>query len=268
MRIIRFLNEHGQECLGSDYENGSATVLEGQLYGELKKTGDRIPVKKLLSPVVPSAILCIGLNYNEHARETGMELPRYPTLFMKNPSALTHPEDPVVIPGCCSEKPEVDYEIELTVVIGKAAKNVSAAEAFDYVAGYTVANDVSARRWQRKGGNGQWVRSKSYDTFCPLGPALVTPEDIPDPQNLKIECRLNGQTMQSANTSDMIFSVAQLIEYLSTDTTLLPGTVILTGTPSGVGFIRNPPVYLKQGDLMELTIDGIGTLVNPVTNVK
>lgn len=264
MRIIRFLDEQNRECLGCDHKDGTAVVLEGELFGELRESGRRSEVKKLLAPLTPTAILCIGLNYREHAKETGHEIPRYPALFMKNPAALTHPEDPVVIPKCCMEKPEVDYEIELTAVIGKPAKDVSAAEAPDYVAGYTIGNDVSARRWQAHAGSRQWVRGKSYDTFCPLGPVLVTPDEISDPQNLNMECRLNGEVMQSTSTSDMIFTVAELIEYLSMDTTLMPGTVILTGTPSGVGFIRKPPVYLKQGDRLELTIDGIGTLVNPV----
>ena len=159
---------------------------------------------------------------------------------------------------------QVDFEVELAVVIGRAAKNISAAKALDYVLGYTIGNDVSARRWQKHGGGGQWVRGKSFDTFCPLGPELVTKDLVPDPQQLRLQCCLNGELMQDANTADMIFSVAELIEYLSDSMTLLPGTVIMSGTPSGVGFARQPPVFLKPGDSLELTIDNLGTLCNPV----
>ncbi|MBT3225688.1 MAG: fumarylacetoacetate hydrolase family protein [Deltaproteobacteria bacterium] len=268
MKIIRFINDQNTEVLGCDYQDGSANQLEGEIYGSLTDTGRRVPVKKLLSPVAPTNILCIGLNYYLHAKETGLELPIYPTLFMKNVASASHPNDPIEIPLCARKKPEVDYEIELAVVIGKSVKNVSVDDALDFVAGYTVANDVSARRWQGHAGNGQWVRGKSYDTFCPIGPCLVTPDEIADPQNLNLECRLNGEVMQQAHTSDMIFSVAQIISYLSEDTTLIPGTIILTGTPWGVGYTRNPPVYLKQGDLMELEIEKIGTLVNAVTEPK
>lgn len=159
---------------------------------------------------------------------------------------------------------KVDYEVELAVVIGQRAKNVARAQALSYVAGYTVANDVSARDWQLERGGGQWSRGKSFDTFCPLGPALVTPDEIPDPQNLQVKTVLNGQTMQDWNTRDMIFDVATLIEFLSHETTLWPGTVILTGTPQGVGMARTPPVFLRVGDTVLCEIEGIGALSNPV----
>jgi len=264
MRIIRFLNENNQLCFGHNYQDGSATLLEGRLPAQLKDTGSQTRVKKLLAPLEPAAILCIGLNYTQHAQETGFKLPIYPALFMKNPAALAHPEDPVILPPSCLDPPQVDYEVELAVVIGQAARNVTAEAALEYVLGYTIANDISARRWQRHAGADQWIRGKSFDTFCPLGPVLVTPDEIPDPQALQLKCILNGKTMQDASTNDMIFPVTELIRYLSTDMTLLPGTVILTGTPSGVGYIREPPVYLKPGDVLESTIEGIGTLVNPV----
>jgi len=264
MKIIRFLNEQGEIVYGCDYCDGTANLLEGEVFSALHDTGRRLPVVKLLAPVAPTNILCIGLNYHAHASETGLEVPPYPALFMKNLSSVTHPGDPVIIPAVCMKKPEVDYEVELVVVIGKSVRNATVATALDYVAGYTVGNDVSARRWQGKAGNGQWVRGKSFDTFCPIGPCLVTPDEIGDPQNLQLTCRLNGETMQQASTSDMIFSVAEIIAYLSEDTTLPAGTIILSGTPSGVGFIRKPPVYLKQGDLLELEIEKIGKLVNPV----
>lgn len=264
MRIIRFLDEHGNIRMGHDFADGNAILLEGDMFKSLQDSGQRKKVHKLLAPIQPSAILCIGLNYKQHARETKAELPRYPVLFMKNPAALNHPGDPILLPDSCLDPLQADFEIELAVVIGKAAKNVSAAEALEYVLGYTIGNDVSARRWQKHGGGGQWVRGKSFDTFCPLGPELVTTDQVPDPQHLRLQCFLNGALMQDANTADMIFTVAELIEYLSSGMTLLPGTVVLTGTPSGVGFARNPPVFLKPGDTLELRIDGLGILRNTV----
>ena len=264
MRIIRFNDEDQQIRYGYDYNNGRATILDGDLFNGLKDTGSRTSVMKLLAPLIPSAILCIGLNYHDHAKETGAKLPRYPVLFMKNPASLTNPNDPIVIPSSCMDPMEVDYEIELAAVIGKTVKDVSAEKALDYVFGYTVANDVSARRWQKNAGAGQWIRGKSFDTFCPLGPVLVTADAVKDPQKLELECIVNGKIMQKANTCNMIFSIAEIIEYLSSGMTLLPGTVILTGTPSGVGFVKKPPVYLKPGDMVEMTIEQIGTLTNRV----
>jgi len=265
MHITRFIDQQNRIQYGHKYSKGTAVLLERKLFDGLKDTGKKVAVKKVLAPLEPVAILCIGLNFHQHAAETGLEIPRYPVLFMKNPASINHPDDPVVIPKSCLDPPEVDYEAELAVVIGKTARNVSAGQALDYVLGYTLANDISARRWQKKAGSRQWTRGKSFDTFCPLGPAIITADEIPDPQNLEIKCILNGQVMQEAVTSDMIFPVTRIIEYLSEDTTLLPGTVILTGTPGGVGFVRNPPVYLKPGDEVEVTIAGIGRLVNPVT---
>jgi 2-keto-4-pentenoate hydratase/2-oxohepta-3-ene-1,7-dioic acid hydratase in catechol pathway len=264
MRIIRYVDDKGQERYGHNYEKDEAVMLEGNLFTSLKDSGENFPVKKLLAPVAPSAILGIGLNYRRHAEETGLEPPKYPVLFMKNPGSVTHPGDPILLHPSCMKPPEVDYEVELAVVIGKTAKDVPEDKALDYVLGYTVANDISARRWQGGRGGGQWVRGKSFDTFCPLGPALVTADEIRNPQNLDLNCVLNGQVMQEADTSDMIFSVAELIAFLSTGMTLLPGTVILTGTPSGVGFTRKPPVFLRPGDTIEATVEGIGTLSNSV----
>jgi len=264
MRIVRFLDNQDRICYGCNYADGAAELLEGDLFAGLKPTGASAAVKKLLAPVVPPAVFGIGLNYHKHAQETGMEPPRYPVLFMKNPAAVTNPGDPILLHPSCMAPPEVDYETELAVVIGKAAKDVSTAEALSFVLGYTAANDVSARRWQGKRGAGQWVRGKSFDTFCPLGPELVTADELTDPQNLRLTCVLNGQVMQDANTSDMIFPVAELVSFLSIGTTLLPGSVILTGTPSGVGFTRKPPVFLMPGDTVEVTVEGIATLSNPV----
>ncbi len=268
MHIIRFYDDTGKISYGRKHQDETVTVLQGRLFDDFQDTGTPVKVKKLLAPLQPAAILCIGLNYHQHADETGMQPPKYPVLFMKNPGALAHPFDPIILPHSCMEPLQVDYEAELAVVIGRAAKNVSAANALDYVAGYTIANDVSARRWQKHSGGGQWVRGKSFDTFCPLGPELVTADEITDPQTLQVKSILNKEIMQNANTSDMIFGVAELIEYLSDSTTLLPGTVILTGTPSGVGFVRKPPVYLKPGDTMDVEIERIGTLTNTVAAEK
>lgn len=211
----------------------------------------------------PPAIFGIGLNYKMHAQETGLPEPKFPIFFMKPPTTVIGPGDPIVIPSACHHE-EVDWEVELAVIIGRAAKNVSEAEALEFVQGYTVANDVSARRWQGKKGGGQWCRAKAFDTFCPLGPRLVHPAAIPDPNNLELSCTVNGVVMQKSNTQDMIFSVPQLIAFLSQGTTLLPGTVILTGTPAGVGFSRKPPLFLKPGDTVTVAIEGIGELTNPV----
>jgi 2-keto-4-pentenoate hydratase/2-oxohepta-3-ene-1,7-dioic acid hydratase in catechol pathway len=172
------------------------------------------------------------------------------------------------LPAACEHGPEVDYEAELAVVIGSTCRDVDPDTALDHVFGYTCANDVSARRWQKHGGGGQWIRGKSFDTFCPLGPFLVSADEIPDPQALAIGCRVNGRVMQAGTTADMIFPVRELIAFLSRDTTLLPGTVILTGTPAGVGFARQPPVFLADGDEVTISIERIGDLTNPVQDSR
>jgi 2-keto-4-pentenoate hydratase/2-oxohepta-3-ene-1,7-dioic acid hydratase in catechol pathway len=264
MRIIRFVDEGGAVRQGIASVKGLSLGVVERESGIWDVSDQEFRVMRLLSPVVPTAIICIGLNYREHAGETGMAAPERPVVFMKNPAAVIGPGDAIVLPASCRNPLQVDYEVELAVVIGRPAKNVPEAEALSYVRGYTVGNDVSARIWQKKGGGGQWVRGKSFDTFCPLGPELVTPDEIPDPGSLNLTCVLNGETMQAGNTSQMIFSVNALISYLSEDTTLLPGTVIMTGTPSGVGYARIPPVYLKPGDRLSLSIDRIGTLENTV----
>jgi 2-keto-4-pentenoate hydratase/2-oxohepta-3-ene-1,7-dioic acid hydratase in catechol pathway len=219
-------------------------------------------VAKLLAPVAARNILCIGLNYRKHAEESGAKVPEYPVLFIKATNALQNPGDPILIPR--AEPLEVDYECELAVVIGKAAKNVAPEAALDHVLGYTCANDVSGRNWQIQKGGSQWCRGKTFDTFCPLGPCMVTPDEISNPNNLAIKTILNGEVMQDWTTGDMIFDVPALISFLSQGTTLSPGTVILTGTPQGVGFARRPPVFLKDGDEVTIEIDGIGRLTNPV----
>ncbi len=263
MKIFRIQQPDGTIDFTNAQSDGTYERVEGSLADGFEPTGEIIPAGKILSPVAPTQIICIGLNYRRHAEETGSTLPEYPVVFMKTLNALCHPGDPVLIPTHRRSE-RVDYEVELAVVIGKSGKNIPESEALDYVAGYTVANDVSARDWQKWGGGGQWVQAKSFDTFCPLGPALVTPDDVPDPQNLRLSTRINGEILQDSSTSDMIFPVAAIISFLSGSRTLLPGTVILTGTPEGVGMARQPMRFLKPGDKMELTIDSIGTLSNPV----
>lgn len=263
MRIIRFLDAQGQIHFGVPDGNGQAQLVTGDVSGPYALTERRLAITKLLAPMQPTAILCIGLNYRKHAAETNAKIPDFPVLFLKNPAAVQNPGDPVELPRHLASQ-QVDYECELAIVIGRRAKNVSAARAIDYVSGFTAANDVSARDWQRQWGGSQWCRGKTFDTFCPLGPVLVTPDEIGDPNTLNIQTRVNGQTLQKSNTSDMIFSVEKIIEFLSGSTTLLPGTVILTGTPEGVGMARQPPVWLKPGDKMEVEIEKIGILANPV----
>jgi 2-keto-4-pentenoate hydratase/2-oxohepta-3-ene-1,7-dioic acid hydratase in catechol pathway len=263
MKIIRYSDSSGQIHHAAQQADGSALVIEGCIFGSPKVTDRKADVAKLLAPVDPRAILCIGLNYKFHAEESGMAIPQHPVLFMKSPGAVQNPGAPILLPSVLKSD-SVDYECELAVVIGKAARNVKKADALDYVLGYTCANDVSARDWQKNGGGGQWCRGKTFDTFCPLGPVLVTRDEIPNPNALGIKTILNGQAVQDWNTNDMIFDVPTLIEFLSADTTLLPGTVIITGTPQGVGMARTPPLWMKAGDTVTVEIEGIGSLTNPV----
>jgi 2-keto-4-pentenoate hydratase/2-oxohepta-3-ene-1,7-dioic acid hydratase in catechol pathway len=207
----------------------------------------------------PGKVICIGLNYRDHAKESNMPLPEKPVVFSKFSSAVIAPGEPVVIPASSQQ---VDYEAELAVVIGRRAKNVKADRAYDYVLGYTAFNDVTARDFQFA--DGQWQRGKSCDTFAPMGQTIVTTDTITDPHNLSITLTLNGETMQDSNTDQLIFGVPRLIEFISETITLEPGDVIATGTPPGVGFARKPPVFLKPGDQMEIYIEGMGGLGNPV----
>lgn len=262
MKIIRFLDSDGRCRYGEPTNGRNARLIEGDPFSRYRVTDQSIRVHKLLAPVEPSSILCIGLNYREHAAEGGWPIPEYPVLFLKAANALNHPGDPILLPAV--EPVEVDYEAELAVVIGKAGKNIARNAALDHVLGYTCANDVSGRSWQKDKGGSQWCRGKSFDSFAPLGPCLVTADDIPNPNDLKVSTTLNGQVMQSSTTADMIFDIPELIRFLSEDTTLLPGTVILTGTPPGVGYARKPPVFLRDGDEITIEIERIGRLTNRV----
>ncbi len=266
MKIFRFESTSGDVLFGTGEKAAPGDVLEvldGELFGGFVGTGEKASVARLLAPLEPRMIMCIGLNYRQHAAETGAALPDFPVLFVKNPASVQHPGEPIVLPRWLRSA-KVDYECELAIIIGKAARNVPRARALQYVLGYTCANDVSARDWQKEGGGGQWCRGKSFDTFCPLGPCIATPESAPNPNALKISTRVGGEVLQESNTSDMIFDVPTLIEFLSGSTTLLPGTIILTGTPSGVGMARKPPRWLQAGEEVTIAIEGIGELTNPV----
>lgn len=262
MRIIRF--QHGASiAFGQMIDERSAFRIEGDLFGGWRVTDERLAVDRLLAPVVPTDILCIGLNYKEHAEETGAVVPKHPMLFMKGSNTLNDPGAPIYLPRHSNE---VDYEAELAVIIGKTAKYVSRDNAMEYVLGYTCGNDVSARDWQKNRdlGGGQFTRGKGFDGFCPLGPWIVTRDELPNPNDLRLRTLLNGQVMQDHMTGDMIWDVPALIESLSSTLTLRPGAVILTGTPQGVGFARTPPVYMQDGDTVVVEIEGIGRLENPV----
>lgn len=230
----------------------------------VERGGQRVPVAeaKYYAPVPePHKIICLGLNYRDHAMEAGQPIPSEPILFSKFSTALVGHNANIVLPPVSKE---VDYEAELVVVIGKKGKNIPEDQASSYVAGYTVGHDVSARDWQLKKEGGQWLAGKSFDTFAPCGPVMVTPDEVGDPHKLAIKLTLNGEVMQNSNTDQMIFSVPQMIAYMSQIFTLQPGDLIFTGTPPGVGNAREPQVFLKAGDTVEIEIEKLGKLVNPV----
>ena len=278
MRLIRF-GEPGREAPGlwqagrivplrrhfPDIPDvGEAFFREGWLerIGALTDSGEKMDVR--LGPPVarPSKLICLGKNYIEHAREGHFEPPEKPLLFAKATSALNGPCDPVILPQSCGQ---VDWEVELALVIGRQGKRIRPEAAFDFIAGYTIMNDVSGREAQF--GDGQWFRGKSFDTFAPMGPALVTPDEIEDIANLQLTAKVDGQVMQTGNTADLIFDIPYLLNYISADITLLPGDVISTGTPAGVGIFRDPPITLQAGNVVECHIDGLGALVNPISAV-
>ena len=261
MKIVRFLH-NGQARYGV-VEGATAYVCDGDPFDRLKRTSETLDGDslKLLPPVSPPNIFCLGLNYRSHADEGGVAYPPAPLIFLKPTTALCGPGDAIVLPEGYEES--IDYEVELIIVIGRKAKNVPPESVDDFILGYTVGNDVSNRTAQFK--DGQWARGKSHDTFCPIGPAIVTGINA---DNLDLSCRIDGEVMQSSNTSNMIFSCRHIVSYISRSMTLLPGTIILTGTPEGVGFVRKPPVFLKDGQVVECTIEGIGTLSNPVVRSR
>ena len=260
MKIVRFTA--GGEVFFGSLEGRVVTKIRGDVFGEYALSEETYVISEivLLAPAAPPNVIAIGLNYRSHAGESGAAPPERPIIFIKANTSVTAHNSPIRLPAAALD--EVDYEAELCVVIGKTAKNVSEENALDHVLGYTCGNDVSARDCQLRL-DSQWARGKSFDTFCPIGPHIET--GIKDPDNLQIVSRVNGAVMQNSNTANMIFPVRTLISYCSRNMTLLPGTVIMTGTPEGVGFARKPPVFLRDGDAVEVEIEGIGVLANHVT---
>lgn len=246
-----FVNDYDEAFFANDGLGRLSALLLKRTELPLLPEGTRLgcPVAR------PSKILCIGLNYAKHAKETNAPIPKEPILFMKATSSVSGPNDPIVIP---KDSVKTDWEVELAFVIGKKASYVEESEAMDYVAGYCLHNDVSEREFQLERG-GTWDKGKGCDTFAPLGPWMVTKDEIPDPHNLRLWLSVNGVMMQDGNTDDLIFSIPQLVAYISRFMTLLPGDIVSTGTPAGVGLGFTPPVYLKPGDVVELGIDGLGS---------
>ncbi|MCM8760127.1 MAG: fumarylacetoacetate hydrolase family protein [Candidatus Omnitrophica bacterium] len=263
MRYVRVVADGLEEKENYGIVEGETIRLikTSPLITPCQETGMKIPfslVRRFLPPVEPPNIIALGLNYRKHARESNMELPSAPVIFLKATTAITGHLSPIILPKEAHNF--VDYEAELVIVMGKKAKDIGPEDTSDYILGYTCGNDVTARDCQMKLDR-QWARAKSFDTFAPIGPWIET--DI-NPDNLKIQSRVNGVVMQESTTADMIFSVSETVSYLSRQMTLLPGTLIMTGTPSGVGFAKSPPVFLKEGDIVEIEIEGIGILKNPV----
>jgi 2-keto-4-pentenoate hydratase/2-oxohepta-3-ene-1,7-dioic acid hydratase in catechol pathway len=264
MKIIRFLSSDKKILYGyyNQEQPAVAKIIEGDIFGDHKITSREEKITKLLAPLVPVNILALGINYKKHGDETAMSYPEQPILFIKATSSIVGHNSPIILPAAGPNL--VDYEAELAVIIGRKAKNIKPTEAMDCIMGYTCANDVSARDWQFEKQKGQWARGKSFDTFCPLGPWIVTKNEIPDPNNLSIRTMLNGNVVQESKTAQMIFNIQEIVSNLSKSMTLLPGTVILTGTPEGVGFTRQPPLFLQAGDVISIEIEKIGTLTNKV----
>jgi 2-keto-4-pentenoate hydratase/2-oxohepta-3-ene-1,7-dioic acid hydratase in catechol pathway len=264
MRIIRCRDIAGKISYAAEQADGSALRIDGDIFGQFHVTGEKVIVSKLLPPIQPVQIWCIGQNYKKHAEELGMALPEFPVLFAKGINTVIASGDTIHLPER-AKSAEVDYECELVIVIGKECKDVSRERALEYVAGFMCGNDVSARDWQIKKGGSQWCRGKSFDTFAPIGPCLVTKDEVGNPNLLRIQTILNGATVQDANTNDMIFDVPTIVSFLSESTTLLPGTLIFTGTPQGVGLGKKPQVWLKDGDEVSIAIEKIGTITNRVS---
>lgn len=264
MKIIRFLSGNKKILYGAYNQEMSARarMIEGNIFGDYKLTDTEAQIEKLLAPLVPVNIFALGINYKKHGDETGISCPDQPILFLKATTSIVGHEEHIVLPAAGPDF--VDYEAELAIIIGRKAKNIQPADVPDYIMGYTCANDVSARDWQFDKQKGQWARGKSFDTFCPLGPCIIPKDEIADPDNLNIKTTLNGEVVQSSNTSQMIFNSREIVSNLSKSLTLRPGTVILAGTPDGVGFTRQPPVFLREGDVVTVEIEKIGKLTNEV----
>lgn len=276
-RLVRFktvdgaikYGDLGAETPTREIKGKEVEVLVGDVKSGFRKSGGRAKVAELLNPLeTTNIILCVGLNYRRHAEECNLEIPQMPAIFTKPSDALAGPLDPIPIHPTCQSM--LDYEGELTIIIGRDCKNVSAAEALQYILGYTVANDVSARNYQLPASisGGQFGYAKSFDKFAPMGPCIASTSVIPDPQNIRYWTKVNGEKRQETGTDDMIYSVAQIVEHLSRGTTLRAGTAILTGTPSGVGLFMEPKGFLKDGDEVEIYVEGIGSIVNKMVFEK
>ena len=250
MHIVRYVYKNEEPAYGWVFENKVGDI-EGDIFGEYRRLEAEIPLEsvKLLAPSQPSKIVCIGRNYAEHAKELGNDVPQVPLIFMKPPSSIINPGDTIILPP---QSKQVEHEAELVAVIGKRGRNISPEQAKDHILGYTVGNDITARDLQKT--DGQWTRAKGFDTFCSFGPWIDTDFDITD---ALISCKVSGQPRQMASTRDMVFNVGKLVAFISSVMTLMPGDLIFTGTPSGVG-------PLHDGDVVEVDIDGLGVLSNPV----
>lgn len=262
MKLIRHQTSGGP-AYAAIMPDGKLQEVAGNLETGFRLLERVVVPGKRLAPIVPINIIGIALNYRKHAEESGKGVPERPVWFMKPTGALQNPDDPIVLPSRAGSQ-KVDFEGELAVILGRSCKNVAKEDALSYVLGYTVANDVSARDWQYEWGGGQFCQAKSFDTFCPLGPALVTADELTNPDALHLTTTVNGSIMQDWSTGDMVFGVAALIAFLSRSRTLPPGTVILTGTPHGVGAARKPPIWLRASDIVTIDIQGIGSLSNTV----
>ncbi|KJZ76579.1 hypothetical protein HIM_03915 [Hirsutella minnesotensis 3608] len=275
-RLVRFLARDGRIYYGdailpggtSDIARSArARIINGDVFGKHHVTDQVVDIRMLLSPLAPShvgTVRCLGLNYADHAKETNMPEPKFPILFYKPRTSVSGPTDSIPVHAMAQEGAGLDYEAELVVVMGKRCTDVPESEALNYVLGYAVGNDVSHRDWQIKHGGSQWSLGKSFDGWAPFGPGIVSGEVIKDPQQLKIWTKVNGETMQNGTTADMIFGVKKTISFLSRGVTLMPGDLIFTGTPAGVALGRKQPIWLKDGDVVEVGLEQIGTCTNKI----
>jgi len=275
-RLVRFLAKDGRTYYGdailphgiTDIAKAKqAKVIQGKIFGKYEVTDEVADIRLLLAPLAledVKTVRCLGLNYEKHAIESKLPIPKYPVLFYKPLTSLTGPTDPIPVHPLAQQGTGLDYECELVAVIGKTCADVPESKALDYVLGYAVGNDVSHREWQIQRGGGQWSLGKGFDGWAPYGPGIVSSKVIKDPQSLQITTKVNGKLVQESSTGDMIFGIAKTIAFLSQGTTLLPGDLIFTGTPQGVGMGRTPQLWLKNGDVVDVTLDGVGTCTNKV----
>ncbi|KAN0122647.1 hypothetical protein V8E51_000973 [Hyaloscypha variabilis] len=279
-RLVRFLAKDGRTYYGdailphgvTDIAKAKqAKIIRGQIFGKHDVTDQVEDIRLLLAPLAlddVKTVRCLGLNYEQHAKESNLPIPKFPVLFYKPITSLAGPTDPIPVHPLAQQGTGLDYECELVAIIGKPCSDVPESSALDYVLGYAIGNDVSHRDWQLKHGGGQWSLGKGFDGWAPYGPGIVSSKIIKDPQSLQITTKLNGKTVQESSTKDMIFGVAKTIAFLSQGTTLLPGDLIFTGTPQGVGMGRTPQLWLKDGDIVEVGLEGVGSCVNRVEFTK